>query len=104
MLHSATGSGVDAVPLEVAVEMTFALLVAVFEQPAIAALRVGQDLPAIIVAIPKEKAVGAVLEMRLGDFLEIPLFGLGTDDAVCLIDLLLGADIEPIVVEEVHSA
>src|SRR5215471_10828827 len=96
--------GIDARALEVAVEMTFAVLVALFKQPAITAFRIGQDLPAIIVAIPKEETVGAVLEMRFGDLLEMPFFGLGTDDAVCLIHLFLGADIEPVVVEEVHPA
>ena len=80
------------------------MLVALFEQPTIAAFWIGQDLPAIIVAIPKEKAVGAVQKMRFRDFLEMPLLGLGTDDAVCLIYLFLGADIEPVVVEQVHSA
>jgi hypothetical protein len=84
--------------------MTLALLVAPFEQPAIAAFRVGQDLPTIIVAVPKEKAVGSVLKMRFGDFLEAPHFGLGTDDAVCLIYLFLSTDIEPVVVEEVYPA
>src|SRR5580704_17599049 len=84
--------------------MTFAVLVAPFEQPAITAFRIGQDLPAVIVAIPKEEAVSAVLKMWFRDFLEMPLLGLGTDDAMCLIYLLLGADIEPVVVEEVHSA
>src|SRR5712691_5682856 len=74
--RSALGSGTDAGSLEVSVEMTFALKVALFEQPAVAALRIGQDLPAIIVAIPEEKAVGAMLEMRFGDFLEMPFLGL----------------------------
>ena len=68
-LRFVTYLGIDARALEVAVEMTFAVLVALFKQPAIAAFRIGQDLPAIIVAIPKEETVGAVLEMRLGDFL-----------------------------------
>src|SRR5215471_3973847 len=104
LLCSATYLGIDARALEIAVQMTFAVLVALFEQPAIAAFRIGQDLPAIIVAIPKEETVGAVLEMRLGDFLEMPLLSLGADDAVCLIYLLLGADIQPVVVEEVHPA
>ena len=84
--------------------MPFTLLVPLLEQPTIAAFRVGQDLPAIIVAIPKEEAVGAVLKMRFGDFLETPLLGLRTDDAVYLIYLFLAADIEPVVVEEVHFA
>src|SRR5215469_4330392 len=104
LLRSTTYLGIDARALEIAVQMTFAVLVALFEQPAIAAFRIGQDLPAIIVAIPKEETVGAVLEMRLGDFLEMPLLSLGADDAVCLIYLLLGADIQPVVVEEVHPA
>src|SRR5437667_12410482 len=98
------GSGSDAGPLEVAVEMAFALLVALLEQPAVAALRIGQDFPAIIVAVPEEEAVGAVLKMRLGDLLEVPCLGLGADDAVRLVHLLLGADVEPVVVEEVHPA
>src|SRR5580704_8553863 len=102
--RSAIASGSDAGPLEIAVEMAFALLVALLEQPAIAAFRIGQDLPAIIVAIPEEEAVGAVLKMRLGDFLETPLLGLRTDDAVYIIYLFLAADIEPVVVEEVHFA
>src|ERR1700719_2477207 len=97
-------SGIDALSFEAAVEMTFPLLVAQFKQPAIAAFRIGQDLPAIVVAIPKEEAVGAVLKMRFGDFLETPLLGLRTDDAVYLIYLFLAADIEPVVVEEVHFA
>jgi hypothetical protein len=97
-------SGIDARSFEAAVEMTFPLLVALFKQPAIAAFRIGQDLPAIVVAIPKEEAVGAVLKMRFGDFLETLLLGLRTDDAVYLIYLFLAADIEPVVVEEVHFA
>jgi hypothetical protein len=52
--------------------MTFAVLITLFEQPAIAAFWISQDLPAIIVAIPKKEAVGAVLKMRFGDFLETP--------------------------------
>src|ERR1700739_3874100 len=103
MYYSTAGSGVDAGALKVAVEMPFALLVTLLEQPTVAAFRVGQDLPAIIVAIPKEEAVGAVLKMWFGDFFEVPLVGLGADDAMRLIHLFLGADIEPIVVEEVHS-
>jgi len=104
MRLSTAGSGEHAGPLEVAVEMSFALLVALLEQPTIAAFRVGQDLPAIIVTIPKEEAVRAVLKMRIGDFFEVPLLGLGADDPVRLIHLFLGADIEPVVVEEVHSS
>src|SRR5712692_5874376 len=77
--RSTTGSGTDSGPLEVAVEMPLALQVALFEHPAVAALWIGQDLPAIIVAIPEEEAVGAVLEMRFGDFLQPPLLGLGAD-------------------------
>jgi hypothetical protein len=76
-MSAAADSGDDAGPLKVAVEMSFAVLVALFEQPTIAAFRVGQDLPAIIVAIPKEEAVGAVLKMRFRDFLRCPLLGLG---------------------------
>src|SRR6516164_8885353 len=101
---AATDSGDDTRPLKVAVEMSFAVLVALFEQPTIAAFWSGQDLPAIIVAIPKEEAVGAVLKMRFRDFFEMPLLGLGADDAVRLIHLFPGADIEPVVVEEVHSS
>src|SRR5262249_26132963 len=104
MRRSAARLGNDARPFEVAVEMSFATLFALFEQPAIAALGIGQDLPTIIVAIPKEEAVGAVLEMWFGDFFEAPLLGLGADDAVRLIHLFLRANIEPVVVEEVHSA
>src|ERR1700736_1743233 len=95
-------SGIDALSFEAAVEMTFPLLVAQFKQPAIAAFRIGQDLPAIVVAIPKEEAVGAVLKMRFGDLLEVPGLGLGADGAVRLVHLLLGADIEPVMVEQVH--
>ena len=42
--------------------------------------------------------------MRLGNFLEMPLLGLSADDAVRLIQLFLGGDIEPVVVEEVHCS
>src|SRR5580704_6737860 len=94
--RSAIASGGDAGPLEAAVEMPFALLVALFEQPAVAAFRVGQDLPAIVVGIPEEKAVGAVLQMRLGDLLEAPGIGLGADGAVRLVHLFLAADVEPV--------
>src|SRR6516164_5017603 len=104
MHYSTAGSGHDAGPLKVAVEMSFALLVTLLEQPTIAAFRVGQDFPAIIVAIPEEEAVGAVLQMRSGDFFEAPLLGLCGDDAVRLIHLFRGADIEPVVVEEVHPS
>src|SRR6266851_9623199 len=100
--RSACRSRIYAGSFEVAVEMPLALLVALFEEPAVAAFRIGQDLPAIIVAIPKEKAVGAVLEMRLGDFLEPPHLGLGADRAMRLIHFILGANIEAVVVEEVH--
>ena len=102
--RSATSSGDDAWPPKVAVEMPFALLITLFEQPTVAAFRVGQDLPAIIVAIPKEEAVGAVLKMRFRDFLEVPLLRLGANDAMRLIHLFLDADIEAVVVEEVHSS
>ena len=44
------------------------------------------------------------MKMRLGNFLEMPLLGLSADDAVRLIQLFLGGDIEPVVVEEVHSS
>src|SRR5215470_11797812 len=98
MRCSAAGLGDDAGPLKVAVEMSFALLITLFEQPTIAALGVGQDLPAVIVAIPKEEAVGTVLKMRFGDFFEVPVLGLGADDAVRFIHLFLSADIKPVVV------
>ena len=104
MHRSAAGSGDDAGPLKVAVEMSFAPLVALFEQPTIATFRVSQDFPAIIVTIPKEEAVGAVLMVRFRDLFEVPLFGLGADDAVRLIHLFPGAHIEPVVIEEVHSS
>src|SRR2546427_607466 len=61
--HRAFGSRAYAGSLEVTVEVSLALLVALFEEPAVAAFRIGQDLPAIVVAIPEEKAVGAVLEV-----------------------------------------
>ena len=54
LLCSATYLGIDARALEIAVQMTFAVLVALFEQPAIAAFRISQDLPAIIVAQKKK--------------------------------------------------
>src|SRR5439155_3424432 len=82
--------------------MTLARLVALLEEPAVAALRIGQDLPAIVVAIPEEKAVGAVLEMRLRNFLEVPLLGLVADGAVRRVDLILAENIEPVVIEKVH--
>src|SRR6266851_1003245 len=100
--RSALGSRIYAGSLEVAVEMPLALLVALFEEPAVAAGRIGQDLPAIIVAIPKEKAVGAVLQMRLGDLLEMPFLGLGADGVVRRVNFILGANIEPVMVEQVH--
>src|SRR5262249_10983242 len=72
---------VDAGPLEVAVEMAFALLVALVEDPAIAAFGIGQDLPAIVVGVPEIEAVCAVLEDRLADLGELPLLGLRGGDA-----------------------
>ena len=79
-------------------------LVTPLEEPTIAVFWVSQDLLAVIVAIGKEEAVGAVLKMWFRDFFEMPLLGLRADDAVRLIHLFPGADIEPVVVEEVHSA
>src|SRR5580704_731052 len=102
--RSAIASGGDAGPLEAAVEMPFALLVALLEQPAVAPFRVGQDLPAIVVGVPEEKAVGAVLQMRLGNLLQLPRVGPGADGAMRLVGLLLGADIEPVVIEQGHVA
>src|SRR5260370_24819707 len=90
--RSAPGSG-NARPLEVAVEMPLALQVALLEQPAIAAGRIGQDLPAIVVAIPEEEAVGAVLQMRLGDFLELPRLRPGANRPMRLVHFILGANI-----------
>jgi hypothetical protein len=84
--------------------MSFAPLVALFEQPTIATFWVSQDFPAIIVTIPKEEAVGAVLKVRFRDLFEVPLLGLGADDAVRLIHFFPGAHIEPVVIEEVHSS
>src|SRR5207302_5491280 len=94
----------DARAFEVAVEMALARLIALFEQPAVAAVRIAQDLPAIAVGVPEKEAIGAVLQTRFRDLLELPVVALGADGAVCLVDLLLGADIEPVMVEEVHFA
>src|SRR5665213_3569391 len=101
------GSGcshVDAGALEIAVEMALAGLVANAEEPAVAAFRIGQDLPAIVVDIPEIEAVGAVLEDRHADLGELPLLGLLHNRLVRRVDLLLGLDVEAVMVEEAHLA
>src|SRR5665213_3318543 len=90
------GSGcshIDAGALEVAVEMALAGLVADAEEPAVAAFRIGQDLPAIVVDIPEIEAVSAVLEDRLADLGELPLPSLLHGDPVRFINLFLGLDV-----------
>jgi hypothetical protein len=82
--------------------MPLALLVALFEEPAVAALRVTQDLPAIVVGIPEEEAIGAVLQPRLADLFESLFFGLFDDDTMRRVDLVLRADIEAVVIEQAH--
>ena len=52
--------------------MAFAFQIALLEQPAISALWIGKDFPAIVIHIPEEKAVGAVLQDWLADLVQIP--------------------------------
>src|SRR5665213_3206 len=93
---------VDARPLEIAVEMALALEIAQLEQPGIATLRVGQNLPGIAVGIPEIKTIGAVLQHRLADLLQPPFLGLLDHDTVRLFDIRLGLDIEAVMVQQIH--
>jgi hypothetical protein len=43
-----------------------------------------------------------VLQDRLADLVEPPLLGLLANDAIRLVDIGQGLDIEPIIVEEIH--
>src|SRR6266487_1766200 len=55
---------------------------ALAEHPAIAALRVGEDLPPVVVEVREVKRVGAVLVGGLGDLLQPPLLLALVEDAV----------------------
>src|SRR5665213_1069483 len=94
--------GLDAGPLEALVLVALAVEIAEGEEPAIAALGIGQYLPAIQVAIPEVEAVGAVLEDRLGDLRQPPFVLLLHGHAIALVDLLLGLDVETVVAEQAH--
>src|SRR5690348_16372617 len=91
-------------PLEIAVVVALAALIADPEQPVIAALRIAENLPAILVGVPEIEAVGAVLQHRRRNLVQLPLFRLGDDDAVSGVDLFLGFDVEAVMVEQAHFA
>ena len=59
---------VGALVLEALGEVAAAGEVALLEDPGVAALRVGEDLPGVVVAVPEEEAVGAVALGGLGLF------------------------------------
>jgi hypothetical protein len=61
---------------EAFLHMAFAGKVALVEDPAVAALRIRQDLPAVVVGVPEMEAVGAVGGNRFADVVQPPLLGL----------------------------
>jgi hypothetical protein len=80
--------------------MTASSLIATLEHPRISAGRVGEDLPAIVVSVPEEKAVAAVLNNRLADLVQAPFFSVPEDESVALIHVGVGRDIDSIVIQE----
>ena len=82
--------------------MAFTVEVTLFEQPTIAALRIGEDFPTIVVHIPEEKAIGAVLQDRLADLVQSPLTLLFYNRLVGRIDFFLRFHIEAVMVEHRH--
>jgi hypothetical protein len=68
-------------------------LLAPLEEPTIASGRIREDLPAVVVHIPEVKAVGAMLQIRLADLLEIPLGGILYNNAMTLVNLGLSFDV-----------
>src|SRR5205809_4945471 len=77
---------------------------ALAEHPAVAALRVGEDLPPVVVEVREVERVGAVLVGGLGDLLQPPLLLALVEDAVALVHFLARRDIEAVVVEKSHRA
>src|SRR5258706_16214244 len=59
--------------LEALLEMPAPLEVALLEDPGVAALRVRQHFPRVVVRVPKKEAVGAVPLARLGEVVQAPL-------------------------------
>src|SRR5712692_2977584 len=88
---------------EAFLEMAATRQVALLEDPGIAALGIGQDLPGVVVAVPEQEAVGAVPFRRLGDVVQAPLRGLLGALAPGLVDIGVGVDVEAVVVAARHA-
>src|SRR5882724_7942515 len=72
---------------EILAPVPSARLIATFEHPAVAALRVGQNLPGVLISIPEIKAIGSMLDTRLTDLVQPPSRGLFQNYLVRTIDL-----------------
>src|SRR6266852_531179 len=72
---------------------------ALAEHPAVAAPRVGEDLPPVVVEGREGERVGAVLVGGLGDLLQPPLFLPLVEDRAALVDFLARGDVQAVVVE-----
>ena len=83
-------------------EVTFSFKVTLLKDPVVAAFGVGEDLPSVVIEIPKVKTVGAITLDGSGDVFDGPFLGLLAAQLVRLIDLLVGQDIKPIVVAAMH--
>ncbi len=80
--------------------MTASGLIATLEHPGISAGRVGEDLPTVVVSVPEEEAVAAVLNHRFADLVQAPFFSVPEDESVALIHFGFGIDIDSIVIQE----
>src|SRR5580765_1833896 len=102
LLHQGVTSSNWALLPEPFLEMAAAFEVALLEDPGVAAARVGKDFPGVVVAVPEEKAVGAVALGGLLDVVQAPLFGLLGAQAPCLVHFGIGVDVEAVVVAARH--
>src|SRR5689334_18023751 len=93
---------VRALRPEAFLEMSAPFEVALLEDPRVAPARVGEDLPGVVVAVPEEKAVGAVALGGLLDVVQAPRLRLVGAQSPGFVDLGVGVDVESVVVAARH--
>src|SRR4051812_36292133 len=93
---------VRALVPEAFLEVAAAFEVALLEDPGVAAARVRKDFPGVVVAVPEEKAVGAVALGGLLDVMQAPFRRLLGAQPPGLIHFRIGVDVEAVVVAARH--
>jgi len=83
-------------------EVTFSFKVTLLKDPVVAAFGVGEDLPSVVIEVPKVETVCAMTLNGFGDVFDGPFLSLLAAQLVRLIDLLVGQDIQTIVVAAMH--